>query len=408
MKYVIIGNSTAAIGCVEGIRSIDKCGEIIIISKESQHTYSRPLISYYLEGKTDLERIKYRPDSFYIDNKIEVMTGREADTIDSKKKIVRLSDAEQIGYDKLLIATGSSPFIPTIKGLEDVRNKFTFMSLDDALQLEKSINENSRVLIIGAGLIGIKCAEGVLKRVNSVTVVDMADRILPNVLDNESAKMVQYWLEKKGMQFRLNDSVSQFNGNYALLNSGETVKFDIAVIAVGVRPNTKLFCDFDSNAKYGISTNDLQRTKLEDIYAAGDCTVSLDISTGKSKTLALLPNAYMQGECAGINMAGGNKLYQNAIPMNSTKLFGLPIITAGSYEGEEFIVRGEGFYKKLVSKDNLLKGFILIGNVERAGIYTSLIREQVPLDSIDYGLIKEKPQLMAFSKTERIKKLGGI
>jgi len=408
VKYVIIGNSAAAVGCVEGIRSIDKGGEIIIISKESQHTYSRPLISYYLEGKTDLEKIKYRPDSFYIDNKVEVMTGREADTIDIKKKIVRLSDAEQIGYDKLLIATGSSPFVPAIKGLEDVRNKFTFMSLNDALQLEKSINESSRVLIIGAGLIGLKCAEGVFKRVNSVTVVDMADRILPNVLDNESAKMVQCWLEKKGMQFRLNDSVAQFNENSALLDSGETVEFDIAVIAIGVRPNTKLFSDFNSSAKYGILTDEMQRTEVDDIYAAGDCTVSFDISTGKIRTLALLPNAYMQGECAGINMAGGNKPYRNAIPMNSTKLFGLPIITAGSYEGEAFIDCGEGFYKKLVSKDNLLKGFILIGNVERAGIYTSLIREQVPLDSIDYGLIKEKPQLMAFSKTERIKKLGGI
>ncbi|MDF2686743.1 MAG: hypothetical protein K0S55_1926, partial [Clostridia bacterium] len=123
---------------------------------------------------------------------------------------------------------------------------------------------------------------------------------------------------------------------------------------------------------------------------------------------ALLPNAYMQGECAGINMAGGEKLYQKAIPMNAIGFFGLHIITAGSYIGESYISENNNNYKRLISKDNILKGYILIGNVMRAGIYTSLIKEKTPLDSIDYELIKENPQLMAFSKKDRLKRLGGI
>jgi NAD(P)H-nitrite reductase large subunit len=408
LKYVIIGNSAAAVGCIEGIRSVDKEGYITVISKENYHTYSRPLISYYLQGKTDAEKMKYRPESFYSDNNVTLMLGLEAQKINTKNKTVILDNGDSVTYDKLMLATGSQPFIPPIKGIDEPENKFTFMSMDDAEKLSAKLTVDSNVLIVGAGLIGLKCAEGIFRRVASVTVVDFADRILPNVLDTDSAKMVQSYLENKGLEFILSASVSEFNKNSALLSNGETVCFDIVVIAVGVRPNTKLLCDLGCDAKRGVCTNSRLETEFPDIYAAGDCTVSLDISSGESKILALLPNAYLQGETAGINMAGGEKLYENPIPMNATKLFGLPIVTAGSYSGDEYIVTVENQYKKLVTKDNYFKGFILIGSIERAGIYTSLIMDRVPLDSIDFDLIKDKPQLMAFSKTQRQQKLGGL
>jgi NAD(P)H-nitrite reductase large subunit len=157
----------------------------------------------------------------------------------------------------------------------------------------------------------------------------------------------------------------------------------------------------------GVVTDDYCRTTLPDIYAAGDCAESYDITAEESRVLALLPNAYMQGECAGINMAGGEKQYTKAIPMNAIGFFGLHIITAGSYTGMEYISKGENSYKKLITKDGLLKGYILVGDVARAGIYTALIKEQKPLNSIDFDLIKDKPQLMAFSRVEREKMLGG-
>lgn len=135
----------------------------------------------------------------------------------------------------------------------------------------------------------------------------------------------------------------------------------------------------------------------------------MDVTTNQNHVMALLPNAYMQGECAGIHMAGGDKPYDNAIPMNAIGFFGLHIITAGNYDGEELISEDKEnkTYKKLVTRDGLLKGYILVGNVARAGIYTSLIKKQIPLDTIDFDLIKENPQLMAFSKNERQKMLSG-
>jgi len=123
--------------------------------------------------------------------------------------------------------------------------------------------------------------------------------------------------------------------------------------------------------------------------------------------MALLPNAYMQGECAGINMAHGNSSFDKAIPMNAIGFFGLHMITAGNYVGETYTQNEGGSYKKLFYSDNKLNGYIIIGNVEKAGIYTSLIRERTPLDSIDFALVCEKPGLMAFTKEDRMVKLGG-
>lgn len=407
MNYVIIGNSAGAVGCIEGIRQMDQEGSITLISDEPHHTYSRPLISYLLYGKTDEQRMKYRPDSFYEHNRVETKLGHAVVKIGRESKQLLLDNDEIIPYDKLLVATGSRPFVPPMEGLDQVKNQFTFMTLDDAKALEAAITPNSRVLIVGAGLIGLKCAEGICDKVGSIAVVDLADRILPSILDVPGSRMVQRHIEGQGIEFHLSDSVQRFEPGKAHLKSGKTLEFDVLVLAVGVRPNTSLIQSIGGEVGRGILTDDRCATSLPDIYAAGDCTESLDITTGQSRVLALLPNAYMQGECAGINMAGGEKRYDRAIAMNAIGFFGLHIITAGSYEGEDTVVQGKENYKRLFTKDNRLIGYILIGCIERAGIYTALIREQIPLDSIDFELVREKPQLMAYTKKKRDKILGG-
>ncbi|MDR0304006.1 MAG: FAD-dependent oxidoreductase [Chitinispirillales bacterium] len=405
MKYLIIGNSAAAIGGVEGIRQIDKQGEITIIADEPHHTYSRPLISYLLFGKVSQEKMKYRGDDFYTKNNVYLINAKVIE-IDAKSKQAILSNGEKISYDKLLAATGSSAFIPQFEGLDSVKEKFTFMSLDDAKNLEKSLDKNKKVLIIGAGLIGLKCAEGILNKAAHICVIDLASRILSSILDDDGAKLVQNHLESKGIEFKLCDGVKRFDGNRAILNGGDKIDFDILVLAVGVRPNTALLKDI-VNIERGIVINEKSQTSACDIYAAGDCTQTLDVSCGQNKIMALLPNAYMQGECAGINMAGGEKIFDKAIAMNAIGFFGLHVITAGNYGGEKYCANENGSYKRLFYAGNKLNGYILIGNVEKAGIYTSLIRERTALDSIDFALVCEKPGLMAFTKEERNIKLGG-
>ena len=407
-KYVIVGNGTAAVGCIEGLRSVDRDGEITVISEEKHAVYSRPLISYYLEGKTDLERMKYRGDSFYDDNKCKVIYGKRAVSLDEGKKQVELDDGSRLDYDELCVATGSRPFVPPFEGLETVENKFSFMTLDDALALEAKLTKDARVLIVGAGLIGLKCAEGIRDRVKDITVCDLAERVLSSILDAECAAVVQKHLEANGMKFMLGDTAVRFEKNQAYMKSGEVVPFDILVLAVGVRANVELVKAANGKVNRGIVVNDKMQTSLASVYAAGDCAEGFDSSIGANRVLAILPNAYMQGHTAGVNMAGGEAAFDNAIPMNSIGFFGLHMMTAGAYDGEMIEEKTDLGMKRFFVKDGLLCGFILIGETERAGIYTSLIREKIPLDTIDFDLMKKVASNMIFSEKERRKMFGDV
>ena len=399
MQYVIIGNSTAATFAIEGIRAIDRAGSITVISDETRPAYGRPLISYYLYGRIKLENTNYRSASFYTDNGVTLKYGVRAEKIDPKKKTVALSDGSTIGYDKLLVATGSSPLVPPADGLDTVKYH-TFMTMDAALALEKELSPEKRVLVVGAGLIGLKCVEGILDRVGSVTVVDLAARILPSILDEEGSAIVQERLEARGVNFVLGDCAVRYAPGLATLRSGKEVPFDILVIAAGVRPNVSLVREAGGEVNRGIVVNDRQETTIPDVYAAGDNCESYDICSGTRRILALLPNAAFQGETAGRNMAGGDAAFDKAAPFNALGLFDTHIATAGVYEGEAYTDLSEG-YKKLFVKDNKLVGFILIDCIERAGIYTSLIREQTPLDTVDFELLKKNPALMAFARGTR-------
>ena len=413
LHYVIIGNSAAGIGAAEGIRQIDKRGAITIITNEPHHTYSRPLISYLLQGKVTEEKMKYRADSFYEDTNCTLLKGVSAIKIDDGAKQVVLADGGRIGYDKLLVATGSSAFVPPMEGLDTVTDVHTFMTLDDAKKINDSPGQDKRVLIVGAGLIGLKCAEGIAggaeqgarPRARRIITLDLAPRILSSILDEDGAKLVQNHLESKGIECKLSVGIKRFEGNAAILNTGEKIDFDVLVLAVGVRPNTALL-DGIADIERGICVNEKSETTAPDIYAAGDCTQTLDVSSGQQKIMALLPNAYMQGECAGINMAGGDAAFNKAIPMNAIGFCGLHMVTAGHYTGNEYSENENGNYKRLFYSGNKLNGYILIGNVDKAGIYTSLIRERTPLDTIDFALVCQKPGLMAFSKEDRTMKLG--
>ena len=406
LNYVIIGNSAAAIGCVSGIRTIDKESQITLISDEPHFTYSRPLISYWLKGKVDDEKMYYRNSDFYEINNCNALLGKKVVKIDSDAKLVVLDDGSNVKYDKLLVAAGSSPFVPPVEGLNEASNTFTFMNWDSVKGVKSAVKNDSKVVIMGAGLIGLKAAEGLHEICEDITVVDMADRILPSILDKKGADFVQRHIEKHHIKFILNDAAQSVTNNSVSLKSGQKLDYDVLIIAVGVRPNTELVKNAGGNVNRGIVTDNKQETSLKDIYAAGDCTESFDICTEQNKILALLPNAYMQGEIAGINMAGGDKEFDTAMPMNAIGFFGLHMITAGSMEGECAEAIDENNYKKMFFSDNLLKGYILIGEISRAGIYTSLIREKTHLEEIDINLLKNSPQLLVFNKNTRKAKLG--
>lgn len=405
-KYLIIGNSAGAIGGVTGIRREDTDGSITIISAEKHHTYSRPLISYWLEGKVSQEKMIYRDEDFYEKNACEVILGTKAERIDVQKKQVYLAGGGSVTYEKLLVATGSVPFVPPIKGRETAKNTFTLTTMDDAAGVGEILDKNSKVVILGAGLIGLKAAEAVVGQCAGVTVVDLADRVLPSVLDTESAEIIEAHLTSQGMVLKLETSITEIGDMEVTLSDGELLPYDILILAVGTRPEMSLVEQAGGKVERGIVTDDHQQTSLKDIYAAGDCTQSYDITSQTAKNMAILPNAYLQGEVAGQNMAGGSAVYEKAFPVNSMGLLGLYMLTAGSRIGESITVKTDESYKKFYTKDGVLKGYIIIGNCDRGGIYTDMIREQTPLETVDMEILIKEPGLMAFNPGERYAKLS--
>lgn len=402
MKYVIIGNSFAATAAIEGIRSRDSEGEITVVGKEAERAYYRPLISYVLYGKSKLENIYQRTEEFYTDNKVTLRSAVEAVKLDAENGSVTLSDGSLIEYDKLLIATGSSPFIPPMDGLDGVKKKFSFMTVEDMRKVDKAVKPTSRVLIIGSGLIGLKAAEGLRHRCKSIDVVDLAGRVLPSILDQSAGEIVKSQLEAEGLVFHLSTSADHFEEGKAYLKNGEVIPFDVLILAVGVRANTALVKEAGGAVDRGIIVNRKLETSLPDVYAAGDCTQGYELTTGENRVLAIIPNANIQGHTAGVNMTGGDESFDNPVAMNAIGFFGSHIITAGSYTGEEEVVNDKRGYKKFFIKDGKLNGFILMGEyIDRAGIYTALIRNSTPLDEIDWGMLKDKPLLAAFALTRR-------
>jgi NADPH-dependent 2,4-dienoyl-CoA reductase/sulfur reductase-like enzyme len=241
--------------------------------------------------------------------------------------------------------------------------------------------------------------------------------VLPSVLDAEASDIIRAQCESVGITFYLGDSVAKFTDGVAETKNGVTLEFDILVLAVGVRPNSALIKDAGGACGRAITIDEHCATSLPDIYAAGDCTESRDTVTGDIKVMAILPNAYIQGETAGINMAGVKYEFTKAFPHNAIGFFGKHILSAGSYTGDVYYTRDGANYKKLFYADDRLVGFILIGDkhpepgetpvYDRAGIYTNIIREGTPLSELDFAAIAEKPGLIAFSRATRDEYLGG-
>lgn len=417
LKYLIIGASAAGLATAESIRKIDRTGDITILTREDYLPYSRPSISYYLKGKVAESDMYLRKAGYYKKNGINIVTGADVTAIDPEAKTVK-AGRKTYAYDKLCLATGSKPFVPPMKNVEGKTNAFTFLDLASTKAVKAMANSDTRAVVIGGGLIGMKAAEGLSKICKNVDVIEFAPRILPSILDAKSAKSVKKYIEQQGgIRFHLEDTIVEAKSKgkaitSVILKSGRELKCDMLVVAVGVRPETALAESAGLAVERGIITNDsTMQTSNQDIYACGDCCVSTDMLDSSRKIIALWPNAVQQGTVAGSQMAGGDLTIDGTYSVNAIDFYGLRICTCGliNATGDQYtdrIKQAGDQYKRLVFQDNRLVGFVLINSSTNAGIYTSLVANKVDLGAIQ-GDIMDEPSLFMFDKAVRTTKLTG-
>lgn len=416
MKYVIIGASAAGLAAAEAIRKADTQGTITVLTEEAYMPYSRPSISYYLKGKVKESDMALRKPNFYREKKIDIVKNTKATAIDTEKKVVK-AGRKSYPYDKLCLCTGSKPFVPPMENVKGKTNALTFLDLKAVKDVKAIANEKTRAVVIGAGLIGMKAAEGLVKICKSVDIVELSPRVLPSILDAKSAKQVKKHLENNGIRFHLENTVVRAASKgkqitAVTLKNGKKLPCDLLILAVGVRPQTELAEKAGLAVDRGIITDtETMQTSDPDIYAAGDCCVSVDMLDGSKKIIALWPNAVQQGNVAGAQMAGADITVGGTYSVNAIDFFGLRICTCGliNAQGEQYsdkIIQHGDSYKRLVFEGDKLVGYVLINSSVNAGLYTNLISNQISLDTLQ-GDIMDDPSIFMFDKETRITKLRG-
>ena len=413
IEYLIIGNSAGGIGAAEAIREVDATGAIIIVSDEPYPVYSRPLISKHLGKGYPLDKILYRPRDFYDDNYIETILGDRVTGIDFDGHTAGLESGNTITWNKLLLAPGGKPIVPRMDGLEH-EGIFTFSNLDDAKKIGDYLDRFSRkisAVIIGGGLIGISAAEALTARGVNITIVEMKDRVLNTILDEEASAMEAAALKAAGINIATENTVVKINSimsgqvSSVSLDSGEQIPCDMVVMAIGVQPRLELVADSAVVTDRGIIVNRQMETSVHGVYACGDAVQAYDFIYGENRLTPVWPNAYLGGRTAGLNMAGATAEYPGGTALNSMNYFGMDVVSAGvtvppddSYDVVS--ERKNGVYKKVVTKDGIITGMVFIGDIEMSGIIYNLMKDRENVDSFrevlvadDFGLISLPDEL---------------
>lgn len=397
-RFLIIGNSAAAIGAVEGIRTVDGTSPVVMVSDEPCLSYSRPLISKYLAGERTLEEILFRPPDFYSANRIDLLSGVRVEHLDIDNHVARLADGRKIGWRKVMLATGGAPVIPPLKG-GNREGVFTFLTIGDAMAINHYIARGMRAIVIGGGLIGISVAEALIKRGLDVTVVEMKERILNTILDEEASPIAEKAYEKAGVKFITNHTVQEVLGDArvtgVVLDNGTEFPCDLVVIAIGVQPRVELALQAGIKVNRGILVDLFMATSHPDVYAAGDVAEAYDFVHQTNRLTPIWPNAYIGGRVAGMNMVGLETEYPGGTAMNSLNYFGIDIAAAGvvvpqtglGYEVLE--QQSDSAYKKIIINNNRIVGMLFIGDVERAGVIFGLMREKIDVTDFKQALLSE-------------------
>ena len=382
MEYVILGAGAAGITAAKTIRKADREGKITVISTDTQ-VHSRCMLHKYLSHERDAAGISFIDPDFFEKNQITWLPGKTVSRLDTQGKKVYTDQGDEMSYDRLLIATGAESFIPPVGNLREAENVFGLRHLRDAQAIDELAKDAENIVIIGSGLVGLDAAYGLMETGKKVSIVEMADQILPVQLDKTAAFEYQKRFEKAGAVFYLGrkaaDTVMGEDKiiREIILDNGEKLPCDLIIVAAGVRCAVAGMEGEGIVIDRGIKVDDYLQTGAEGVYAAGDVT-------GLS---GIWPNAQKQGETAALNMCGSHVEYTDRYAIKNTiNFFGLVSMCVGvilPQEGDVVIAREDSRnYKRVVLRDGKAVGVLLQGDISHGGIWQYLIKNQIDLAGI--------------------------
>jgi nitrite reductase (NADH) large subunit len=382
LKLVMIGNGMAGVRTLEELLKLaPDLYDITVFGAEPHPNYNRILLSPVLAGEQTFEEIVLNDLNWYADNGIKLLLGRKVVKIDRKKRLVIADDGSEAEYDRLLIATGSNPFILPIPG-KDLQGVIGYRDIADTQTMMDTAKTHKHAVVIGGGLLGLEAANGLKLRGMDVTVVHLGDWLLERQLDRTAGELLQKSLEDRGLKFLLPKHTAELldNGEGRVcavkFKDGEVIPADLVVMAAGIRPNTELAESAGIACNRGILVNDTMQTYDPRIYAIGECASHRGIAYG------LVAPLFEQAKVCANHLAQlGFSRYQGSVTSTKLKVTGIDLFSAGEFmggEGTETITLSDpigGVYKKLVIKDDVLVGACLYGDTADGGWYFRQIRE---------------------------------
>jgi len=386
MKHVIIGAGAAGISAARTIRQ-NGSDEIVIISTDDA-VISRCMLHKYISGSRNVAELSFIPYNFFEQNNISWRRGTVVTSIDTAAKRVNFDGGNE-SYDRLLIATGAESVLPPIDGLKGTKSVYGLRHLSDAKAIRDFAKLATNIVIIGAGLVGLDAAYGLVEMGRKPTVVEMAATVLPQNMDKHAASTYETKFTEAGCKFMLNSWVEsvQVNSSGAVsgitLDGGKQMPCDLLIVAVGVRPAIEFAKNSGIECGRGITVDDYFASSAPDVYAAGD-------ATGLSESW---PDAKRQGELAALNMCGIQTPYNDAlVQKNTVNFFGVPTLSVGRplpIDGDNEESRCDySAYQKIILRDGVPVGVILQGDISRSGIWHHMIKTKRDISKIPKSIWK--------------------
>ena len=418
-RHVIVGGGTAGLNAVTTIRQYDR-GQSEIYWVSSEQPYARMVLPYYLKGSISETHCYTARPSRLMQLGVEPFFGRRAVKLDTQANVLTLDDGTEITYDDILIATGSSAVRAPVPGA-DREGVHSFWTLEQAKGVIRNLSEGCHVVMVGAGFIAFTILNSIIARGANLTVVEIAPQILPRMIDQQGAAMVERWLVERGVTIRTNAQLSQIadaNGQKRLsFQHGDDLLADCVIMATGIRTNLGWLDGSGVAINQGILVDDHLRSNIPNVYAAGDVAEGRDLVTGQAAVHAIEPTAMEHGRVVGANMAGQPQAYRGSLLMNIVEVLDLEIASFGSWnaEGAEVfsaVHEDRPAYRKLVWDGDRMTGAMMLGRARDVwatndvGMLKGLVQSGTPMGDwkgyLQHHLFEVKRAYMASGTTARL------